>query len=301
MTSTTSRDFIGYGQNPPDPKWLGGARLAINFVVNVEEGSELSVADGDDRSESALTELGTQKSDVSGRDLGAESMFEYGARVGIWRILRTFAEHQAPLTAFACALALERNPAVAAEIQDRGYDVCGHGWRWEKHYELDEATERKYIKKTVASIEKSTGTRPHGWYCRYAPSVNTRRLLIEEGGFLYDSDSYADELPYWVQVGEKPHLIVPYTLATNDTKFVRGNMSTAEQFFTFLNDSVEVLLAEGKRWPKMLSIGLHPRIIGLPGRIKALARLLDFVAENEHIWLVRRIDIARHWITHHQR
>ena len=301
MTTTPSRDFIGYGQNPPDPKWLGDARLAINFVVNVEEGSELSVADGDDRSESALTELGTQKSDVSGRDLGAESMFEYGARVGIWRILRTFAEHQVPLTAFACALALERNPAVAAEIRDRGYDVCGHGWRWEKHYELDEATERKYIKKTVASIEKSTGTRPHGWYCRYAPSVNTRRLLIEEGGFLYDSDSYADELPYWVQVGEKPHLIVPYTLATNDTKFVRGNMSTAEQFFTFLNDSVEVLLAEGKRWPKMLSIGLHPRIIGLPGRIKALARLRDIVAENEHIWLARRIDIARHWITHHQR
>jgi peptidoglycan/xylan/chitin deacetylase (PgdA/CDA1 family) len=293
------RDFTGYGQNPPDPKWPGGARLAINFVVNVEEGSEPSIADGDDYSESALTELGTQKSVVSGHDLGAESMFEYGARVGIWRVFRTFAERRVPLTAFACALALERNPAVAAEIRDRGYDVCGHGWRWEQHFEFDEATERDRIRKAVASIEKSIGARPDGWYCRYAPGVNTRRLLIEEGGFLYDSDSYADELPYWVQVDEKPHLIVPYSLATNDTKFVRGGMSTAAHFFTFLNDSVEVLLAEGERWPKMLSVGLHPRIMGHPGRIKALSRLLDIVADNDHIWLARRADIARHWITHH--
>ncbi len=299
MTTATSRDFIGYGPNPPDPKWPGGARLALNFVVNVEEGSELSILDGDDHSESSLTELGTQKSEVSGRDLGAESMFEYGARVGVWRVFRTFAERQVPLTAFACALALERNPAVATEIGNRGYDVCAHGWRWEKHFELDAASERERIGNAVASIENTTGTRPYGWYCRYAPSVNTRRLLIQEGGFLYDSDSYADELPYWVRVDEKPHLVVPYTLATNDVKFVRGGMSTAEQFFTFLSDSLEVLLAEGERWPRMLSIGLHPRIVGHPGRIKALARLLDIVTDNDHIWLARRVEIARHWITHH--
>lgn len=295
----TKRDFIGYGPNPPDPKWPGGARLAVNFVVNVEEGSEASIPDGDDHSESGLTELGPQKSEVSGRDLGAESMFEYGARVGVWRVFRAFSERRVPLTAFACALALERNPAVAAEIRDRGYDVCAHGWRWERHFQLDEATERERIRNAVASIETTTGTRPYGWYCRYAPSVNTRHLLIEEGGFLYDSDSYADELPYWVRVEERPHLIVPYSLATNDTKFVRGGMSTSEHFFTFLNDSLEVLLAEGERWPRMLSIGLHPRIMGHPGRIKALARLLDIVADNDQVWLARRVDIARHWMTHH--
>lgn len=302
MTSprTSPRDFIGYGRNPPDPKWPGGARLAVNFVINIEEGSEASIADGDAFSESYLTELGAQKPDVSGRDLGAESMFEYGARVGIWRVLRTFAERGAPLTAYACALALERNPAVAEEIGKQDYDICGHGWRWEKHYELDEASERERIRKAVASMEKTTGKRPYGWYCRYAPSLNTRRLLLEEGGFLYDSDSYADELPYWIEIDGKHHLIVPYSLATNDVKFVRGGMSTAEHFFTFLNDSVDVLLAEGARWPKMLSIGLHPRLIGHPGRIKALSRLLDNIVDNKYIWISRRVDIARHWIENHK-
>jgi peptidoglycan/xylan/chitin deacetylase (PgdA/CDA1 family) len=299
MTMSGPRDFVGYGANAPDPMWPGGARLALNFVVNVEEGSELSFLDGDDRSETGLTELGTQKSEVWGRDLGAESMFEYGARVGVWRVFRAFAERQVPLTAFACALALERNPAVAAEIRDCGFDVCAHGWRWERHFELDESSERERIRRAVASIEATTGTRPYGWYCRYAPSVNTRRLLVEEGGFLYDSDSYADELPFWVEVNGKPHLIVPYSLATNDTKFVRGGMSTAEHFFTFLNDSLEVLLAEGERWPKMLSVGLHPRIVGHPGRIRALTKFLDIVAANEKIWLAKRLDIAKHWIACH--
>jgi putative urate catabolism protein len=299
MNPANTRDLIGYGKHPPDPKWPGAARLAVNFVINIEEGSEASIGDGDGFSESALTELGTQQHDVRGRDLGAESMFEYGARVGIWRVLRTFQERQVPLTAYACALALERNPAIAAEIGASDYDICGHGWRWEKHYELDEATERERIHKAVASFQQTTGKRPYGWYCRYAPSINTRRLLCEEGGFLYDSDSYADELPYWVEVGGKTHLIVPYTLAANDVKFIRGGMSTSEHFFTFLKDSVDVLLAEGETAPKMLSIGLHARIIGHPGRIKALTRLLDTLIEDEHIWLARRIDIARHWIDQH--
>ena len=296
MKTPTKRDFIGYHQKPPNPNWPKNARLAINFVVNIEEGSEASIYDNDKYSESSLTELGLQKSDVSGRDLGAESMFEYGSRVGIWRLFRTFSERKTPLTAYVCALALERNLFIAEEIKKQGYDICGHGWRWEKHFELTEVTERKRIREAIISIKNTTGTRPYGWYCRYAPSINTRRLLVEEGGFLYDSDSYADELPYWVRVGEKYHLIVPYTLATNDVKFVRGGMSTSEHFFTFLSDSIDVLLNEGQTHPKMLSVGLHPRIIGHPGRIKALSRLLDMISENNHIWVARRVDIAKHWI-----
>ena len=296
MKMLPKRDFIGYGPTPPNPNWPGGARLAINFVVNIEEGSEASFNDGDEYTESSLTELGLQKSEVSRRDLGAESMFEYGGRVGVWRVFHTFSEYKVPLTIYGCALALERNPLIAEEIKLRNYDVCGHGWRWEKHFELDKTVEREKIRKAVVSIEKMTGTRPYGWYCRYAPSVNTRKLLIEEGGFLYDSDSYADELPYWVLVNEKPHLIIPYTLATNDVKFVRGGMSTSEHFFKFLGDSIDVLLSEGIRYPKMLSIGLHPRIIGHPGRIKALSLLLEKISKNKKIWLTRRVDIANHWI-----
>ncbi len=296
MKISTKRDFIGYHQQPPQPNWPNNARLAINFVVNIEEGSEASIDDGDKYTESSLTELGIQNSEVSGRDLGAESMFEYGSRVGIWRLFRTFSEREVPLTAYVCALALERNPFIANEIRKRQYDICGHGWRWEKHFELNETAERKRIQQAISSIKNTTGTRPYGWYCRYAPSINTRRLLVEEGGFLYDSDSYADELPYWVQVEKKQHLIIPYTLATNDVKFIRGGMSTSEHFFTFLNDSIDVLLAEGKKQPKMISIGLHPRIIGHPGRIKALSNLLDMIAKNKHIWATRRVDIANHWI-----
>jgi len=294
----SERDFVGYGPTPPHPRWPGDARLAVNFVINIEEGSEASIFDGDKYTESSLTELGFQKSEVTERDLGAESMFEYGSRVGIWRLLRTFSERKIPLTAYACALALERNPLIAQQIRKENYDICGHGWRWEKHFELDEATERDRIKKSIASIQNMTGTRPYGWYCRYSPSINTRRLLVEEGGFLYDSDSYADELPYWVQVGKIPHLIIPYTLATNDVKFIRGGMSTSKHFFTFLDDSIDVLLREGQSQPKMISIGLHSRIIGHPGRIKGLSRLLDKIMQNRQIWLARRVDIARHWIKH---
>ena len=299
MSDLPARDFIGYGQHPPDPRWPNGARLAINFVLNIEEGSEASVADGDGYSESHLTELGSQTADIKGRDLGAESMFEYGARVGVWRVMKAFSDRQLPLTAFACALALERNPAIGEEIARQGYDICGHGWRWEKHHELEPELERERIYRAVESMQRTAGTRPYGWYCRYAPSANTRNILLQEGGFLYDSDSYADELPYWITVGQKAHLIVPYTLATNDVKFVRGGMSTSEHFFTFLRDSIEVLLAEGEQTPKMLSVGLHSRIIGHPGRIRGLTRLLDEVAENQHIWIASRVAIARHWIEHH--
>ena len=293
------RDFVGYGKHPPDPRWPDGAKLALNFVINVEEGAEPSVPDGAARSESSLTELGTQPSDVSGRDLGAESMFEYGSRVAVWRVLDLFADAGLACTMFACAEALRRNEALCTEIRDRGHDVCAHGLLWAKHYELDEDTERHHIRSAVESIRESTGGRPLGWYCRYSPSVNTRRLLVEEGGFLYDSDSYADELPFWVREGDKPHLVVPYSLATNDTKFIRGGIATSSQFYEFLRDSVEVLLAEGARTPRMMSVGLHPRLTGHPGRFKGLRQFVRWLSGQEGIWIARRIDIARHWMSVH--
>ena len=293
------RDFVGYGKHPPHPRWPNGARLALNFVINVEEGGEPSVPDGAPSSESALTELGAQPSDVRGRDLAAESMFEYGSRVAIWRVLGLFASAGMPCTLFACAEALRRNPALCAEIRAGGHDICAHGFRWEKHYALDEDTERARIRDTVASIRASVGARPLGWYCRYGPSLNTRRLLVEAGGFTYDSDSYADELPFWVDVGGRPHLVVPYSIATNDTKFVRGGIATGAQFFEFLRDSVEVLLEEGARSPKMMSVGLHPRLIGHPGRFGGLWRFVRWLGERERVWIARRIDLARHWMSVH--
>jgi allantoinase len=295
MGMTYARDVVGYGANPPDPQWPGGARLALNFVLNYEEGSELSFADGDGRSEWGLTEVGLANPEVTGRDLGAESMFGYGSRVGFWRIMRLFAERELPMTVFGCALALERNPEAAAAIRVAGHDVCCHGWRWIKHWELSESEEREHIAQAVASLTGSLGERPYGWYCRYAPSINTRRLLVEEGGFLYDSDAYDDELPYWSTVEGRPHLIVPYTLANNDVKFARGSMATADDFFTYCRDAVDFLYREGRTQPKMMSVGLHMRLIGHPGRAAGLARLLDYVGGFGAVWITRRVDIARHW------
>jgi peptidoglycan/xylan/chitin deacetylase (PgdA/CDA1 family) len=229
---------------------------------------------------------------VKGRDLAAEGMFAYGTRVGFWRLLRLFAEHGWPMTVFGCALALERNPQAAATIKDAGFDVCCHGWRWEKHFDLDEPTERERIARAVASLQKTMGERPLGWYCRSGPGVNTRRLLVEEGGFLYDSDAYDDELPYWTTVSGKPHLIVPYTLSTNDAKFGRGAFGTGEDFFTYCRDAFDYLYKEGATQPKMLSIGLHQRIIGHPARTTGLARLMDHIARFSGVWVTRRLDIA---------
>ena len=296
MPSDYHRDLVGYGPNPPDPKWPNGARLALNMVVNFEEGSESTMAE-DGLTEKGLTEMPT--SDVKDRDLGAESMFEYGARVGFWRILRMLEERNLPMTVFGCALALERHPTAAAAIRRAGFDVCCHGWRWIKHYELAEGEERDHIQRAVASLTRTMGERPVGWYCRYAPSVNTRRLLVEEGGFLYDSDSYSDELPYWVRVGDKQHLVVPYTMTNNDSKYMRSAMTTSDQFFTLCRDAFDLLYAEGKTQPKMMSVGLHMRITGHPARAAGLARFLDHVIRQEDVWVCRRLDIARHWHEHH--
>jgi allantoinase len=298
MPYEVARDFRGYGANPPDPQWPGGARLAVNFVINYEEGSEPSFALGDGTTETGLTEAHGLNQLKSGRDLAAEGMFEYGSRVGFWRLHRLFQERGLPLTIFGCALALEANPEAAAAIRDAGYDICSHGWRWVKHFELSEAEEREHIARAVASIEKTIGRKPEGWYCRYGPSENTRRLVMEHGGFLYDSDYYGDELPFWLTVDGKPQLVVPYSLVNNDGKYA-GWMGTADQWFSFIRDAFDMLYAEGAKQPKMMSVGLHMRLIGHPARAAGLQRLLDYMMQRKDVWITRRVDIARHWITTH--
>ena len=299
MAEPYPRDLIGYGAHPPDPKWPNGARLALNLVLNYEEGSEYSVPDGDGFSEATLTELGSFPANLKGRDLAAEGMFEYGSRVGFWRILRALQERNLPMTVFGCALALERHPPAAAAIKAAGYDICSHGWRWINHFQLDEATEREHIAKAIVSFQKSVGERPLGWYCRYGPSLNTRRLVAEEGGFLYDSDCYNDELPYWTTVAGKPHLVVPYTVANNDAKFPLGSIGTGGQFFEMLRDAFDLMYREGRTQPKMMSVGLHNRITGQPMRAVGLERFLDHVMAHKDVWVCRRIDIARHWMKEH--
>ncbi len=299
MIRDGERDLIGYGRTPPQPHWPGGARLALNFVLNVEEGSEYAIDLGDGQTDAGLVEAASSPVPAGGRDLAAESMFEYGGRVGVWRVLRLFAERGLPLTFFGCAMAIERNPQLAAAIRESGNDVCCHGWRWVEHFKLTEAEERAHISRAVSSLTASLGSRPLGWYCRYAPSVNTRRLLAEEGGFLYDSDSYADELPFYVEVAGKPHLVVPYSLTNNDTKFVWGSLGTAENYFAWHRDAFDMLYAEGATAPKMMSVGLHARLIGHPARAAGLARFLDHVARHRDVWICNRIDIARHWLARH--
>jgi peptidoglycan/xylan/chitin deacetylase (PgdA/CDA1 family) len=278
--SYPARDLVGYGRTPPDPRWPGGARLAVNFVINFEEGSEPSIPDGDRRSECGLTEASSSAVPKGVRDLAAESMFEYGSRVGFWRLLRIFEQRGIPFTLFGCALALERNPEAAAAIRELGHDVCCHGWRWIEHWLLSEDEEREHIRRAVASLETTLGSRPLGWYCRYGPSVNTRRLVVEEGGFLYDSDAYSDELPYWCRVDGRPHLVVPYSLTNNDAKLARGQLGTADDYVRFVTDAFDLLYEEGATQPKMMSVGLHTRTIGHPARAAGLARLLDHVAES---------------------
>ena len=293
------RDLVGYGANPPYADWPGGAKLALNFVINFEEGSEPSIPDGDGVSTSGLTDGPAVSLGAGERDLAAESMFEYGSRVGFWRLMRLFDERNLPVTMFACALALERNLPAARKIAEAGHDVCCHGWRWIRHHQLSEDEEREHIRRAVESIERTVGSRPLGWYCAYTRSVNTRRLLVEEGGFLYDSDAYNDELPYWTNDYGSPHLVVPYTMANNDGNFIRGNFASGEDFYRFMRDGIDQLRAEGATTPKMMSIGLHMRVIGHPPRAHALARLLDYVNSLDDVWVCRRIDIARHWIDHH--
>ncbi len=288
------RDFVGYGPNPPQVQWPDGARIAVSVVVNYEEGSEYSLLDGDPDRESN-NEVPSPVP-AGQRDLANESFFEYGSRAGVWRVLSILDEHQVPATFFCCALALERNPHVGPQIVRRGHEVFGHGQRWEEYYRMDRDAERAAISQAVASLEKTTGQRPLGWYTRYGPSVNTRELVVEEGGFLYDSNSYADDIPYYVQVKGRPWLVVPYSLDVNDTKFWRGGMTSPSDFYETMRDTFERLYHEGATHPKMMSVGLHCRIVGRPARAAALAKFLEHARGFAGVWFARRIDIARWWL-----
>ena len=290
------RDFIGYANRPPTIRWPNGAGVAVNFVLNYEEGSEYSLTDGDGRSETALIEVNAARVPAGSRDYASESMYEYGARVGFWRVYRLFVERGLPLTIFAAAQALERNPAVAEAIAATDWDVAAHGYRWIEHYLLDEATEREHIAKAHASILQTIGRAPEGWYCRYSPSAHTRRLVVEHGGYGYDSDAYNDEVPYWLDVAGRQHLVVPYSLVTNDAKILAGGgIENGADYAQFLIDSFDVLAAEGRNTPRMMSVGLHPRVIGHPGRIGGLVKFLDYLTGQESAWIARRRDIAAHW------
>lgn len=292
------RDLIGYGQDPPVVRWPGGARIAVNFVLNYEEGGERSVLHGDDGCETFISEIIGSESRPE-RHLTMESIYEYGTRVGVWRILDLFADRQLPLTVFAVGMAVERTPEPIRRALAEGHEICSHGYRWIDYAGVPESEERADIARAVAAIEKVTGERPAGWYTGRT-SVNTRRLVAETGGFLYDADDYSDDLPFWSRMETGPHLIVPYTLDANDMRFAAPQgFNTADHFYTYLRDSFDVLYAEGARTPRMLSVGLHCRISGRPGRIAGLARFLDYVREHEDVWCCRRVEIARHWREHY--
>lgn len=289
-----TRDFKGYGPNPPDPRWPNGAHVAVNFVINYEEGGEYSVPDGDRGSETALTEGSTAP--VQGRDLAAESMFAYGSRAGFWRLHRMFTRRNLACTIFAVARALERNPDACAAIREAGWDVAGHGLRWEIHANLRPELEREHIVLATDIITKCIGTRPEGWYTRYAPTLSTRALLLD-AGYSYDSDAYDDEIPYWVNVGPRRQLVVPYSLVHNDLRFSRQGITTGQDYFEYLKNAVECVIEEDP--PRMLSFGLHNRIIAHPGRAYGLAKILDWLAGHPKVWIARRADIAAHWRTVH--
>jgi allantoinase len=300
MTNGASpRDLAGYGASPPHADWPGGARIALQFVLNYEEGAERSVLHGDAASETFLSEIVGAVPYPGARHMSMESLYEYGSRAGVWRLLRLFHERELPLTIFAVAMALERNREAAAAFVEHGHEVAAHGWRWIDYQGVDEAEEREHIARAVETLHAVTGSRPLGWYTGRT-SENTRRLVAEHGGFLYDSDSYADDLPYWEEAAGKPQLIVPYALDTNDMRFATAQgFNSGDQFFTYLRDAFDTLYAEGDRAPKMLSVGLHCRLAGRPGRVAALARFLDHVRKHDRVWICRREEIARHWIARH--
>ena len=292
--SGPTRDLVGYADHPPGVVWPNGARVAISVVVNFEEGSELAVGDGDDRAEFGGADLSRGSAEPGKRDLALESMYEYGSRAGFWRLRSILNAHDVKCTFFACAVALERNPAAARAVVADGHEVCSHGYRWEDVTLLTREEEREHIRMAVDSITKTTGERPLGWYCRYGPSVNTRELIVEEGGFVYDSDAYNDDLPYWTVVNGTKHLVVPYTLDTNDFKFTRAGYA-AQEFTEYLTYAFDRLYKEGKDAPKMMSIGLHLRLAGTPARAEAFDRFLHYVRSHADVWFARRIDIARWW------
>jgi len=298
MIKKYARDMVGYGQKPPKVKWPNNAKLALQIVLNYEEGSENCVLHGDRTSEVFLSEIiGAQP--VKGRHINMESLYEYGSRRGFWRIHELFQEKKIPITIFGVGMALEKNLEVCRAIKESGYEVASHGWRWIDYQKVSRSTEKKHMQLAIKSIEKIFGERPLGWYTGRC-SPNTRDLVMEEGGFLYDSDSYSDDLPYWEVRGKKRQLIIPYTLDNNDMRFATNQgFNTGEQFYTYLKDSFDALYNEGNTNPKMMSVGLHCRLIGRPGRIQSLKKFLDYVLKHEDVWFCKRIAFAKHWINNH--
>ena len=289
------RDMVGYGAKKLKVKWPNNARIALQIVLNYEEGAENCVLHGDKHSEVFLSEIiGAQP--VKARHISMESLYEYGSRSGFWRLHKLFQEKKIPITIFGVGMALEKNPEICKAIKDANYEVASHGWRWIDYQSVKKSEEKKHMKLVIKKIKEIFGERPLGWYTGRC-SPNTRDLVFEEGGFLYDSDSYSDDLPYWEIRKKKKQLIIPYTLDNNDMRFVANQgFNTGDHFFTYLKDSFDALYEEGKTNPKMMSVGLHCRLVGRPGRIRSLKRFLEYVLSHEDVWICKRIDIAKHWI-----
>ena len=293
FSDNSTREFYGYGPNPPNPHWPNRARVAVSFVLNIEEGAELSIAAGDERNE-AVYEIVLETHQVP--DVAMASHFEYGTRVGFWRILRLFDEYGITATMNVCGRAVERSPWLAQVAVERGHEICCHGYRWESTVYMDESEERATIAKTVKAIEQACGVTPVGWHTKSPSTVRTRQLLLDHGGFLYDSDAYNDELPYTVEVAGQPHIVLPYSFDTNDMRFTNAEtFRLASDFSTYLIDSFNWLYQEGEHYPRMMTIGLHTRIVGRPGRIWALKQFLDHLKSHTNIWIATREQIARHW------
>ncbi len=302
MSNTPSdaypRDLRGYQGKPPNPNWPGGAKIAVQFVLNYEEGGENSVLHGDSGAETFLSEIINAPVVTGARHMSMESIYEYGSRAGVWRVLSLFREHKLPLTVFAVAKALERNPCIVDELLNDGHEICSHGLKWIDYQNVPEEIERAHIAEATDIIKDLTGDAPVGWYTGRT-SPNTRRLVVEHGGFLYDADDYCDDLPFWAKVAGKDHLVIPYTLDANDMRFAtQQGFNSGDQFFCYLRDTFDVLYREGETSPKMMSVGLHGRIIGRPGRFAALERFTQYVMNKPDVWICRRVDIARHWHTH---
>ncbi len=294
LETSYPRDLIGYGKSPPHARWPGGARIAIQMVLNYEEGAENCILHGDPASEAFLSDMINPPALPGVRHMSMEQIYEYGSRAGVWRLLRLFERYQTPVTVFGVAMALERNPAVVEAMLEAGHEIASHGWRWINYQDVPERTEREHMSRAIDIHKRLTGERPLGWYTGRT-SPNTRRLVAEDGGFLYDADDYSDDLPFWTQVARRPHLIVPYTLEANDMRFAGTGLNTGEQFYSYLKDAFDVLYAEGETAPKMLSIGLHCRIVGRPGKMAGLERFIRYALGHQDVWFTRRVDIARHW------
>jgi putative urate catabolism protein len=289
------RDLHGYGRNPPDPRWPGNARVAVQFVMNFEEDGENNILHGDQASEAFLSDVLGAQPWLGQRHANVESIFEYGARAGFWRLWRIFTGRKLPATVFGVATALKRNPQVVAAMKEAGWDIASHSLRWIEHKDMSEAEERAEIAEAIRIHTEATGQRPLGWYTGRS-SINTVRLVTEAGGFLYSCDSYADDLPYWIKGAAGPHLVIPYSLDANDMRFVNPQgFGGGDEFFTYLKDSFDVLCAEGETAPKMISIGLHCRVVGRPGRAASLMRFLDYIQKHERVWGPTRLQIAQRW------